>query len=65
MYKDKGSAEDEKFTYIKQSDSNIFKMVQQIRKDSKDIIGGTSIKDKNENLCFTKVLKKTSMAGSL
>ena len=57
MYKAKKSAEDERFADIKQNDKNIFKMAKQIRKDNKDIIGDTCIKDKNDNLCFTNAAK--------
>ena len=33
-------------------------MAKQIRKDNKDIIGDTCIKDKNDNLCFTNAAKR-------
>ena len=58
VYKAKKSAEDERFVDIKQNDKNIFKMAKQIRKDNKDIIGNTCIKDKNDNLCFTNAAKR-------
>ena len=58
VYKAKKSAEDERFADIKQIDKNIFKMAKQIRKDDKDIIGDTCIKDKNDNLCFTNAAKR-------
>ena len=58
VYKAKKSAEDERFAYIKQNDKNIFKMAKQIRKDNKDIIGDSCIKDKNDNLCFTNAAKR-------
>ena len=58
VYKAKKSAEDERFAVIKQNDKNIFKMANQIRKDNKDIIGDTCIKDKNDNLCFTNAAKR-------
>ena len=58
VYKAKKSAEDERFADITQNDKNIFKMAKQIRKDNKDIIGDTCVKDKNDNLCFTNAAKR-------
>ena len=51
--KPKKSAEDKNFADAKQYDNNVFNMMKQIRKESKDFTGGSYLKDKNWNLCFT------------
>ena len=39
-------------------------MEKQIRKDSEDITGDTSIKNQNGKSSFTNAAKRTSMTGS-